>query len=323
VGSIRRFETESGNASASVWAFGSYQSFFEQQLEAFRRNLESPTAYRPARDVALTRASVAADFREGYLLGGGSIGGNGFAPFPMPGWTVRYTGLSDWPMVQRVVESISLNHSYNATYETGFNSISTAGDSTSLNVAGERFNYVEAPFEPQSVRIQEQLQPLIGVDVTWPFGLQTSVEWNRRVTTALRGTNVVERKTGELSGRLSYSKRGLTIPFFQRIDNRIQFSLTLTRSANTDREFLVSEALRQARSNPDTFSPGQALQGDNVNPVSETSRLTLTPKITYSVSNRVTADFRLEYEKFNGDNRQPSYTNVNGGFNVSVSISEN
>jgi hypothetical protein len=57
--------------------------------------------------------------------------------------------------------------------------------------------------------------------------------------------------------------------------------------------------------------------------VSETSRLTLTPKITYSVSNRVTADFRLEYEKFNGDNRQPSYTNVNGGFNVSVSISEN
>jgi hypothetical protein len=41
------------------------------------------------------------------------------------------------------------------------------------------------------------------------------------------------------------------------------------------------------------------------------------------VSNRVTADFLLEYEKFDGDNRQPSYTNVNGSFNISVSISEN
>ena len=322
-GTVRRFETESGNASASVWAFGGYRSFVERQLETFRRNLEASTEYRPARDVALTKASVAADFRAAYLNGGGSIGGNGFAPVPMPGWTVRYSGLSDWPLVKRAVESLSLNHSYNATYDVGFNSISTAGDSTSINVAGARLNYVEAPFEPQSVQIQEQFQPLVGVDVTWPFGLQTSLEWNRRITTALRGTNVVERTTGEVSGRLSYSKRGLTIPFFQRIENRIQFSLTLTRSVNNDREFLLNEALRQARANPDAFGPDQALQGDNVNPVSETSRLTLTPKITYSVSNRVTADFRLEYEKFNGDNRQPSYTNVNGGFNVSVSISEN
>ncbi|MFB6247215.1 MAG: cell surface protein SprA [Salinibacter sp.] len=322
-GPIRRFETESGNASASVWAFGGYRSLVERQLETFRRNVEAPTEYRPARDVALTKVSVAADFRAAYLNGGGSIGGNGFAPFPMPGWTVRYSGLSDWPLVGRVVESISINHSYNATYEAGFNSISTAGDSTSISAAGERFNYVEAPFEPQSVQIQEQFQPLIGVDITWPFGLQTSLEWNRRVTTALRGTNVVERQTGELSGRLSYSKRGLTIPFFQRIENRIQFSLTLTRTVNNDREFLLNEALRQARANPDSFRPDQALQGDNVNPVSETSRLTLTPKISYSVSNRVTADFRLEYERFNGDNRQPSFTNINGGFNVSVSISEN
>jgi len=323
-GSIRRFETESGNASASVWAFGSYQAFFERQLETFRENAEDPSAFRPARDVALTKRSVAADFRAAYLTGSGtSLGGNGFAPVPMPGWTVRYSGLSDWPLIEQAIESISLNHSYNATYETGFNSISTAGDSTSLRVAGERVNYVEAPFEPQSVQIQEQFQPLVGVDLTWPFGLQTSLEWNRRITTALRGTNVVERKTGEVSGRLSYSKRGLRIPFFRRIENRVQFSVTLTRSVNNDREFLVSEALRRARENPDTFSPDQALRGDNVNPVSETTRLTVAPKITYSVSNRVTADFQLEYEKFDGDNRQPSFTNVNGTFNVSVSISEN
>jgi cell surface protein SprA len=322
---IRRLRTESGNASASVWAFGSYQSFFEKQLAAFRDNLNaSPTAHPDARDVALTKASVAADFRDAYLLGAGtSVGGNGFAPFPMPGWTVRYSGLSDWPFLKRITQSISLNHGYNAEYETGFNSIATAGDSTSLTAAGQQFNYVEAPFEPQSVQIQERFQPLIGVDVTWPFGLQTSVEWNRRTTTALRGTNVVERKTGEVSGRISYSKRGMTIPFFAQIDNRVQVSMTLTRTVNDEREYLLSEALQQAQANPNSFSPSQALKGDNVSPLSQTSLLKVVPEISYSVSNRVTAQFQLEYEKFNGDNRRPSYTNVNGSFNLSVSISEN
>jgi hypothetical protein len=38
----------------------------------------------------------------------------------------------------------------------------------------------------------------------------------------------------------------------------------------------------------------------------------------------VSADFVIEYEKFDGeDTRQPSFTNVNGGFNIRVNISEN
>jgi hypothetical protein len=50
------------------------------------------------------------------------------APFPLPGWTVRYSGLSDWPFIEEVTESVSLNHSYNAEYQTSFNSLATAGD---------------------------------------------------------------------------------------------------------------------------------------------------------------------------------------------------
>jgi cell surface protein SprA len=322
-GRFLRSRTESGSASASVWAFGSYQAFFKKQLAKFRSN-RAASAVPDAEDVALTKSSVAADFRDAYLTGGGtSIGGNGFAPFPMPNWTIRYSGLSDWPIIEAVTESVSLNHGYNAEYQTGFNSISTAGDTTSISVAGESISYQESRFEPQSVQVQEQFQPIIGVDVTWPFGLETSVEWNRRNTTALRGTNVVERKTSEISGRISYSKRGMNIPFFARIDNRLQIGVTLTRSVNDEREFLLSEALQQAQENPNSFDPSQATKGDNVNPLSQTTLLKIVPEISYNVSNRVTARFLLEYEKFDGDNRRPSYTNVNGSFNLSVSISEN
>jgi cell surface protein SprA len=324
-GPFLKTRTENGSAGASVWAFGSYQAFFEKQLAKFRSNRAAPASAVPeAEEAALTKSSVAADFRDAYLTAGGtSIGGNGFAPFPMPNWTVRYSGLSDWPFIKAVTESVSLNHGYNAAYQTGFNSISTAGDTTSISVAGESISYEESRFEPQSVQIQEQFQPLIGVDVTWPFGLETSVEWNRRNTTALRGTNVVERKTSEISGRISYSKRGMNIPFFARIDNQLQVSMTLTRSVNDEREFLLSEALQQAQENPNSFDPSQATEGDNVNPLSQTTLLKIVPEISYNVSNRVTARFLLEYEKFDGDNRRPSYTNVNGSFNLSVSISEN
>jgi len=242
----------------------------------------------------------------------------------MPGWTVRYSGLSNWPFIKQVTESVSLNHSYNAEYQTGFNSLATAGDSTTITVVGETFNYIEPEYEPQSIQIQEQYQPIIGIDITWPWELQTSLEWNRRITTALRGKNVVERQTGELSGRLSFSKRGLSLPFFPRIQNRIRFSFTLSRSVSDEREYLVTQALQQARSELDSYDPTRATQGENVDILTKTTRLTMTPKISYSVSNRVTADFQLDFERFDvTQGQQTSYTNVNGTFNVSVSISQN
>jgi len=321
---IDRFEQESGSGSASVWAFGSYKSFFQKQLQKLRKNAASPDRYWESENLALTESSVASDFRDAFLTGGGSIAGHGFVPFPMPGWTVRYSGLSDWPLIESVTENVSLNHGYNATYETGFNSNTRSGDTTSVPVVGQSFRRIEAGFKPQSVRIQEQFQPLIGVDITWPWDLQTSIEWSQSVSTALRGVDaVVERKTGELSGRVSYSRRGLRIPFFARIENRIQLSLTLSRSVSDERTYFVESALQQAEQANFNFEPQAALQGDNVEPRS-TTRLTISPEVSYSVSNRVTADFRLNYEKFSGENTsQPSFTNINGTFNLSVSISQN
>ena len=324
---VQQFERESGNTTVSVWAFGSYTSFFEQQVETLEQNINA-TAEDPrsAAATALTNASVSNDFRSAFLWGGASgIGGNGFAPVPMPGWTIRYSGLGDWPLLGALVRNASLNHSYTAEYQSGFSSVSTAGEETSLSVGGVALPYRRADFNVERPRISEQFQPLIGIDLTWPGDLQTSLEWNRRVTTALRTASLTieESKTSELSGRVSYRKRGLNLPLFGPIDNQLRLTLTLSRAVNDEREYNLRTAVQQAQAEGFNYRPEQARQGDNVSIISETTRLTIAPKITYTVSNRVTADFFLEYEKFNGDSRQPSYTNMNGGFNVRVSISEN
>ena len=328
-GDVARSRSERGQTSASVWAFGSYGTFFEEQLNTLQASQETADTLAAA-DVPLTNASVTSDFQSAYLTAGGTGLANGFAPFPMPGWTVRYTGLSDWPLIRSITDGISIRHGYSASYQTGFTRSNIAGEGTSLSIGGQdgtdTFAYRRAPYELGSPRIQQEYNPLIGVDITWPGDLQTSVEWGQRTTTALRTASlrIAEKETSEISGNLSFSATGFTIPFlpFGRIENRVRFSVTFTRQVNDEREYSLRPALEQANGAGAEYSPQQAQQGDNVSIISQTERLTLTPQITYSISDRVTADFTLEYEKFNGDSRQPSYTNVNGSFNVQVNISQ-
>jgi cell surface protein SprA len=222
-----------------------------------------------------------------------------------------------------VTESVSINHSYNATYETGFSSNSTAGETETISVGTEGIDYTEAEFQPESARISEQYRPLIGLDITWPWDFETSLGWTRRIVTRLVGSNVVERTTSELSGSFSYSKRGLRLPFLPRIQNRIRLSVSFTRSSSDEREFLLSEALNQAQQDP-SFSPAQALEGSNADVLTRQTRTTISPQISYTISNRVTADFRLDFEKLDVQTgRQTSFTNVNGTFNLNVSLSQN
>ena len=327
---ISRSRSERGRTSASVWAFGSFGAFFEQQLGTLRAQGGTADTLAAA-NVPLTNASVTSDFQSGYLTGGGTGLANGFAPFPMPGWTVRYSGLSDWPLIRSITERISLRHGYNATYETSFERSNVAGEEASLTVGGQEgadtFAYRRSTFELGSPQVQEEFNPLLGVDVTWPGNLQTSVEWSERTTTSLRTASlrIAEVETSEISGQLSFSAQGFTIPFLPlgRIENRIELSVTFTQQVNDEREYSLRPALEQANGAGGEYDPSLAQQGDNVSIISETERLTVTPQIAYSVSDRVTANFSLEYEDFQGDSRQPSYTNVNGNFNVTVNISQN
>jgi cell surface protein SprA len=320
---IERFRTETGSGTATIWAFGSYQAMVEAQLDKLRTaSTEADTLGAGA--APLTTTSTTTDFRNGYLFGALSIAGNGFVPLPLPGWTVRYSGLSDWPLLKNITESVSLNHSYNATYETSFTSNSTAGELETIPLGDAVINYREAEFAPGSARISEQYQPLIGLDITWPWDFDTSLEWRRTIRTRLVGSNVVERKTSEISGSFSYSKRGLRLPLLPRIDNRIRLSVSFTRSSSNEREFLLNEALGQAQRNLDTYSPQQALDGSSADVLTEQTRTTVSPTISYTVSNRVTADFQLEFEKLDVQTgRQTSFTNVNGTFNLNVSLSQN
>ena len=323
---FERVRDESGDNQVSIWAFGAYEDLVQRQVDALEANLQAAGDTLAAGDAALTNTTVARDFRDAFLLSPGSVGTSGFVPIPMPNWSVRYSGLSDWPLLRRIAQSASLEHRYTSTYQSNFRSVSATGEVNTLQVGGSQVAYRRPDFNVEAAQVTEQFRPLLGVDITWRGGLQTNFDWNQNTDTFLRpaGLEVAERLTSELTFRASYSKRGLQIPFLPvgRLNNRVRFSLTVSRSVNDERNFNLRRALQDAASAGFDYDPAQATQGDNVNSVRETTRLTITPELSYQFSNNVSGNLVVKYEQFEGDGQQPSFTNIDGGFRVQVNISE-
>ncbi|MFB3131231.1 MAG: hypothetical protein ACE10K_01780, partial [Rhodothermales bacterium] len=179
--------------------------------------------------------------------------------------------------------------------------------------------------EVGAVRINERFQPLIALDLTLKGNIQASFALNKSNTYSLSTTNrvVSETRTSEFTFSASYQKTGMSLPFFKnRLNNRINFSITLSRSVNDDRTFAIRTAIEAAALDPD-FDPAKALDTNTrfANLVDKISRFKASPKIAYQFSNRVSADVFVQYEQSDGSSRLPATTTINGGFNFRVSIS--
>ena len=331
-GGATSFRTEQGTNTASVWAFGgSYIDLLKDQINTFRADDNASDGGETLGDanqdgrVALTNNSVSKDFRDVYLSGLGSVGRLGLLPVPMPGWNVNYTGLSSWPLVRALTRSVTVRHGYTADYNSGYQT--ATGDSLkSFSLGNRTIEFARPDFNVGTMQVNERFQPLIGVDISWLGNFQTNVAWNQsnayRLSTT--GLTVEESETEELTFSASFRQQGLDIPLLPvgRLNNQISFNLTVSRAINDVRSYSLNPALASAATDPE-FNPQDALQGDTyTTPTEQTTRLTVTPEISYQFSNRVSADFQLKYEQFNSqDSSRPSFTNVSGGFFVRVNVS--
>lgn len=328
-GNVQSAEVEGGSNTASIWAFGAnYLDFFERQYESYRSDREQTPSGEAVHDadndgrVALTNQSTSEDFWQVYGTSLGMLNGRTLLPFPMPGWTVDYGGLSNWPFVRSLVQSASLRHSYSADYNTNFRSNLTDEAENSFNLGGRLVRYEVSDLQIDGIRINERFQPFLGLDLNWTGNFQTNLAWSTSNSYTL-GTSdnaVRESKTDELSLTASLRQDGFTLPFFsdRRLNNRITFSLTLSRSVTDQRRHSLLSAMQEAAGDP-YYEREDALDDDNSTIVSSTERIIVNPRISYQFSNRVTADFFVRYEHTD-DFRLAGTTNINGGFNLRMDI---
>ncbi|MGB9746703.1 MAG: cell surface protein SprA [Bacteroidales bacterium] len=130
-------------------------------------------------------------------------------PFPsllsvLPNWRINYEGLSKIAFLQRYFRSINITHSYRSTYNVSAytnNLLYNPDEADGLSYVMDAQNNFVPRFDVGSVSVNEQLSPLLGIDVTWQTNLTTRFDWKKSRTASLSLANnqVMEMTTGELS----------------------------------------------------------------------------------------------------------------------------
>jgi cell surface protein SprA len=149
----------------------------------------------------------------------GKVKLNPFKTMPKPNWQITYNGLTRFKWAQKTFSNFSIRHGYNSTiqvgsFQTNFDyqgngNIGQPSQIDSLN--GNFYTLYNVP----SIVINEQLNPLIGFDMTFKNGLQARIDYkkSRTVTMNLTDFQMIENQSSAITAGVGYRVKGLKLPF--------------------------------------------------------------------------------------------------------------
>jgi cell surface protein SprA len=297
-----------GSVNSSVWAFGGgYLDLFRTQLQtAFddlgdSNEIRDETGNNDGRTI-LSPQSLQEDFREAYLYGPKKGRGSvGLAPLPLPNWRITWAGWEKrLPFISSMLSRATLQHSYVGRFRLGWDFNPDFGTEISRQVGSYRVFDERPEYQPGSVNVDRQFNPLIGLQLTWRSGLGTDLQYKSSKLTSfsLSNTNVIERNSNEIQFTARFSKRGFTLPFFKRLQNTLDMSLsvsyiedkTLTYRLNQDVQDVLSLPADQLVQDVMQYTPGNPNERGDV-------RINITPLIGYQFSQSVKANFEYRYSR--------------------------
>lgn len=206
------------------------------------------------------------------------VGLNPFKAFPLPNWRISYNGLTKFKWAQKVFTSFTISHGYNSTLTV--NSFQTnldyRGDGTILNA--NRKDTLNGNFYPlynmPSIVLNEQLSPLIGVDMTFKNNLTAKFDYkkSRTLTMNFADFQMIENKSEQFTIGAGYKIKGLKLPIKIkgrkiRLDNDLSFRFDFSYRDNITVNHRIDE------------SQPQITQGART--------ITIQPSIDYIVSKRL------------------------------------
>ncbi len=221
---------------------------------------------------------------------------NRLAYIPLPNWRVSLTGLEKLDLLSGFASNASIEHAYTGTYSTSFTQPLNSGE-----VIGNQI-------------INESFAPLIGLNLMWKFGMNSSISVGktRSLTLAVVSYQITQANSTQINFTLGYQKTGLKVPLnfwpFEgaTLDNTIDFSFNFSFADNETQNIIV------AGSNAAT------------NPPIGTTQITFQPRLSYALSQRVNAAAFWQYTqtkpKASGGSTVFASTRQEFGFNFRISI---
>jgi cell surface protein SprA len=216
--------------------------------------------------------------------------------FPRVNYGIRWDGVEKWSLLEGLADRISIEHRYSSNYADSW-----------------RLSQDDGSRITETKQIGFNFQPLLGVQLgfnqLWGGDLSVTTRWSKKGTFSMNtsASNITEDNMDELSITGEFKKTGFDFPLFGlSLKNDINFNLSFSLAKNSARIYSIN----------DLGSGGQPREG--------TTRITIEPRIRYTVSQRVQASLFYRYERTKPDaeagSRIPGTTVHEGGLEMRISI---
>ncbi len=212
---------------------------------------------------------------------------------PRPNWRITWSGLEKLPLFKKIMQRVTLDHSYTSSYTEGWK-VTPDGNQ-----------------ETQIQKVQYGFTPLLGLNMTfaslWKGNLIGSIKYSTRTIFSLGVStrNIIETFSKDIGITAGYSKSGFSLPLFGvSLKNDIEFSFSYTKTRNS------------------TIIYNMLDFNENGTPQDGTIRVTIEPRIKYTISSKVTVSifYRRSSIDPEGASRIPPSTTNEAGLDVHIAI---
>jgi len=134
-----------------------------------------------------------------------------FSVLPLPNWNITYNGLTNIPAIGKLFKTVSLTHAYKSNYTISMWASNVYYDEENTVQTYENSDVIIPKYDIQQLVLNEQYQPLIGIDV----GLQNSMTANfqykksRTMTLSFANNQLTEVNGREIVIGAGYRLKGL------------------------------------------------------------------------------------------------------------------
>lgn len=229
----------------------------------------------------------------------------------LPNWTISYDGLTQIPFIQKNLQKVTLNHSYQNMYSinsyTSFANFVKNGDGLGFTKDIISGNPIPSSgYDIAAVTITENFAPLLGVDVAFKNSLTTTLRYNRSRIITLNTTSL---QIGEVYSNEIQIGFGYIIKDFDLI---LKLKTSKTKKVKNNLTTRVDFALKDMSTllrKIDSSEPPQATSGNKL--------FTIKAMAEYIFSSKL--NFRLFFDyTSNAPLLSTSYpmTNVNAGLAI-------
>lgn len=239
---------------------------------------------------------------------------NPFKAIPLPNWRISYNGLTKFKWAQNIFTSFTITHGYNSTLTV--NSFNTNLDYKGSGeiFEGNRRDTLNGNFyslyNMPSIVMNEQLSPLLGIDMTFKNNVTAKVDYKQSRTQTMNFADfqMIENNSKQLTIGAGYKIKGLKLPIKIkgkkiRLDNDLSFRFDFSYRDNVTINHRIDE------------SQPQITQGSRT--------ITIQPSIDYIISKRL--NVRLFFDQTQTIPKISSgfpTTNTRGGITFRFSLAE-